>query len=74
MNIFTAFIIEVSHVDFVLTLNEGLSLFPIMHSINKHSFEFINCMIEPQDVSKIVLIDSAKVDFVIKIVCSFEDI
>lgn len=68
MNILPALIIEINHVYFVFALKKGLSIFPVMHGVDEHSFEFVDCMIEPNNVSKVVLINSSKVDFIIKIV------
>jgi len=73
MNVFPTFVIKVSHVDCILALEKSLSIFPVMHGIYEHSFKFIDGMIEPKNVSKVVLIDSCKVNFIIEIVCLFND-
>lgn len=73
MNVFSAFVIKVSHVDFILALEKSLSIFPVMHGIYEHSFKFIDGMIEPKNVSKVVLIYSCKVNFIIEIVCLLND-
>jgi hypothetical protein len=38
INILSTFVIEINQIDFILTLQKGLTLFPIMHRIYKHSF------------------------------------
>ncbi len=45
-----------------------------MHGIDKHGFQLIYCVIQPQYVSKIVLVDSSKINFVVKIMRSFNDV
>lgn len=74
MNVFSALIIKVINVDSFLTFQKGFTIFPIMHGINKNCLKLVNCMIKPKNISEIVLVDSSKVDFVIVIMCGFNDI
>jgi hypothetical protein len=68
MNVFPAFIAESEHIDLILALKKGLCFFPVMHSVDKHGFKLINCVVKPKYVSEVVLVNSSKVNFIIKIV------
>lgn len=70
----SALIVEICHIDIVLTGQKGLSLFPVMHGIDKHGLQLIYGVIQPQYVSKIVLVNSSKINFVVKIMRSFNNV
>ena len=72
VNKLSAFIVEIKHINFVLTGQEGLCLFPVVHRVNKHSLQLLNCVVQPKYISEIKLIDSSEIDFVIKVMCRFD--
>lgn len=74
VNVFPAFIAESKHIDLIFALKKGLSLFPVMHSVDKHGFKLINGVVKPEYVSKVILINSSKVNFIIKIVGGLNDV
>jgi hypothetical protein len=74
VNILSTLVTKIICIDLILTLQEGLSFFPVMHGIDKYSFEFVNGVIEPENISKVILVDSSKVDFVVKVVSCFYNV
>jgi hypothetical protein len=70
----SALIVEVCYVDIALTGQKSIRLFPVMHGIDKHGFQLIHSVIQPQDIAEVVLIHSSKINFVIKIMRSFNDV
>ena len=69
-----ALIVEICHVDSVLAGHKHVSLFPIMQGVDEHSLELIDSMIQPEDIPEIILINSAKINLIVKVMSSFDDI
>lgn len=45
VNKLSAFIVEIEHINFVLTGQEGLRFFPVVHRVYKHSLKLLNCVV-----------------------------
>ena len=65
---------KISHINSGLTSQKDISLFPIMHRIHKHSLKLLHSMIQPQDIPKIILINATKIDLIIEVVRSLNNI
>jgi hypothetical protein len=70
----SALIVEICQVNTVLARHKDVSLFPVMQGVDEHSLELIDSMIQPEDIPEIILINSAKINLIVKVMGSFNDI